>query len=192
MLTSEFCIAPPFSIVGLVATDAEALADFLLAEPWPFHAGSGLTREVVLRRVAEGFYTGTDNRTFWIHGDDGGRIGYLRVFDLGGADDPGAPLFDIRVAAVHRGRGAAREAVRWLVGMIFTSYPAKSRIEATTREDNIAMRRVLRRCGFVKEAHYRRAWRVDGASALDALGYGILRSDWEEGITTPVRWDDEP
>ena len=179
------------AIVEFIAADAEDLAAFLLGEAWPFHSGTGLTREDVLERVAGGFYDGPGSRTFWVC-DQGARVGYLRLFDLGGPDDAGAPLFDIRIAGAHRGRGLATHAVRWLVGMIFTEYPAKSRIEATTREDNIAMRKVLGRCGFVKEAHYRRAWRVEGGAPLAAIGYGILRSDWASGGVTPVPWDDEP
>lgn len=56
------------------------------------------------------------------------------------------------------------------------------------------MRSVLRRNGYVKEAHYRQAWPApDGSphsSPHDGVGYAILRSDWRGGTTTPVRWAD--
>ena len=65
------------------------------------------------------------------------------------------------------------------------------RVEATTRADNAAMRRALRRAGYAKEAHYRRAW-PDGGRVHDAVGYAVLRGDWETGVLTPVDWDDEP
>ncbi len=67
-----------------------------------------------------------------------------------------------------------------------TELPAVARIEATTRKDDRAMRRVLRRCGYVQESRYRRAWPVPGGAALDAVGYAILRSDWAAGRPGPV------
>jgi RimJ/RimL family protein N-acetyltransferase len=48
-----------------------------------------------------------------------------------------------------------------------------------TRHDNVAMRRVFEKCGFLKEAHHRRAWRVAGAEPVDAVGYAILRDEAE-------------
>jgi RimJ/RimL family protein N-acetyltransferase len=66
------------------------------------------------------------------------------------------------------------------------------RFEGQTREDNIAMRKVFVRSGWVKEAHYRQAWPVDGSEPKASIAYGILRCDWETGTTTPVDWDDLP
>jgi hypothetical protein len=53
------------------------------------------------------------------------------------------------------------------------------------------MRRALLASGFVKEAHYRRAWPSD-CGRHDSIGYAILRTDWESGTTTSVKWEDEP
>jgi RimJ/RimL family protein N-acetyltransferase len=52
------------------------------------------------------------------------------------------------------------------------------------------MRIVLRRNGYVKEAHYRQAWPGQDGSRHDGIGYAIHRSDWRSGTTTPVHWDD--
>jgi len=46
--------------------------------------------------------------------------------------------------------------------------------------------------GFVKEAHYRRGWPTHDGRLLDAVGYALLRTDWRDGTTTPVDWNDEP
>ena len=62
-------------------------------------------------------------------------------------------------------------------------------VEAQTRRDNLAIRAVLRRCGYVKEAHYRRAWPDQHGTVHDGIGYALLRQDWERGTTTPVDWD---
>lgn len=50
------------------------------------------------------------------------------------------------------------------------------------------MRRVLERCGYAKEAHYRRAWPGAGGAVHDGIGYAVLRGDWESGTVTPVDW----
>ena len=98
------------------------------------------------------------------------------------------PLFDIRILENMRGKGVGRKAVRWLVRHIFRCYPNKNRIEAATRVDNIGMQKVLKKCGFVKEAHYRQAWPINKNERTDAVGYGILKSDWETKTTTPIDW----
>jgi hypothetical protein len=54
------------------------------------------------------------------------------------------------------------------------------------------VRRTFIRCGYVKEAHYRRSWAGRDGTLHDAIGYAILRSDWETGTVTRPDWDDEP
>lgn len=152
--------------------DAAALADLLTGEDWPFHAGGRPDRETVLARVAAGHWDGAGVQTFWVV-EDGARVGVVRLFDL----DDDTPLFDLRLRAAARGRGLGTAAVRWLTGHLFAELPT-NRIEATTRSDNVAMRRVLERCGYVQEARYREAWPVPGGPPLDALGYAVLRREW--------------
>jgi RimJ/RimL family protein N-acetyltransferase len=110
----------------------------------------------------------------------------LRVDDLGSSWDPS---WDLRIAEAHRGAGIGTGAVRWLSGQIFGNWPGVRRIEAQTRRDNRAMRTVLRRCGYVKEAHYRQGWPAQDGVIRDGIGYALLRQDWEQGTTTPVDWD---
>ena len=57
-------------------------------------------------------------------------------------------------------------------------------------EDNYAMRCVFHKCGFVKEAHHRKAWVGQDGRPYDAIGYGITKEDWRNGKTTPVNWND--
>jgi RimJ/RimL family protein N-acetyltransferase len=98
-------------------------------------------------------------------------------------DDP-SPMFDLRIKAEVRNRGYGGATVAWLTRHVFTEQTSTHRIEATTRQDNWAMRRVLRRCGYVKEAHYREAWEATGGLTYDAVGYAILRRDWASGTVT--------
>ncbi|MCP2168377.1 GNAT family N-acetyltransferase [Goodfellowiella coeruleoviolacea] len=164
---------------------ADQLAGFLTGEQWPFHS-TVVQRPRVLRQVAEGHWDGPSARTFWLR-EAGNPVGVVRLFDL----DDGTPLFDLRVAGAWRGRGIGSAAVRWLTRYLFTELPEINRIEATTRHDNHAMRAVLRRNGYVKEAHYRQAWPDQHGAPHDGVGYAVLRRDWLTGATTPVRWSDE-
>lgn len=151
------------------------LAEFLGAEAWPFHAGATPDREALFRRVADGYFDGEDARTFWVM-EAGDRLGLARVFDL----RDNAPMFDLRLRSGARGRGVGTLAVTWLTAYLFDEFPAVTRIEATTREDNRPMRRVLVKCGYQQEARYRRAWPIPGQAPMDALGYAVLRAELNE------------
>lgn len=165
----------------------DALVGFLTGNDWPFHPEPRLEPAAVLRRLGDGAFESSGDRECWWMLRSGGRVGLVVIFDLA---DP-TPMFDLRIAASSRGRGYGTLSVRWLTERILTGWADKERVEATTRADNWAMRVVLARCGYAKEAHYRQAW--PGADrAHDAVGYSILRSDWATGTTTPVDWDDGP
>ncbi|MFF4582064.1 GNAT family N-acetyltransferase [Streptomyces sp. NPDC001373] len=168
-------------------THAEHLVDFLSGDTWPFHVADVVTRSQARQWVEDGRYDGPDNRAFWIT-RAGERAGLVRLTDL--RED--TPLFDLRIRSQHRGRGLGREALAWLTGHVFTEFPEVRRIEATTRQDNTAMRRALRRSGYVKEAHYRDAWPAADGRVCDAVGYAALRRDWLAGTATLPDWDDEP
>jgi RimJ/RimL family protein N-acetyltransferase len=82
--------------------------------------------------------------------------------------------------------------LRVLTDYVFERYPTLRRFEGQTREDNIAMRKVFVRSGWVKEAHYRQAWPIEGAEPKASIAYGVLRCDCETETITPVDWDDLP
>lgn len=168
--------------VRFEAGEAAALADFLAGEAWPFHAITTVARADVLERVEQGYY----DETYWIE-VDGERAGIVRLFDL----EDETPMFDLRISERHRGQGLGRAAVRWLTDKLFTELGHVDRVEATTRQDNAAMRRVLSRCGYVKEAHYRRAWPAADGRKLDSVGYAIIRHDWHTGETTVPDFHDD-
>ena len=173
------------------AAEADALADFLLDTPWPFHVPSSPDRELILKRVADHFYDGDDSRTFWII-SGGQRAGLLRLLDLTEVGRGVAPMFDLRLAPAHRRQGIGRQTVAWLTEYLFTTFPDLQRIEGNTRQDNLAMRRTFRSCGYVKESHYRAAWPGESGRLHDSIGYAVLRRDWLSGTTTLPDWDDEP
>ncbi|MFE7187443.1 GNAT family N-acetyltransferase [Streptomyces erythrochromogenes] len=170
------------------ASEAEALVAFLAADTWPFHGVAVVGADQARRWVADGRFDADDTRTFWISdGDD--PLGLVRLMDLGDR----TPVFDLRIRTRYRGRGVGGHALAWLTAYLFAEFPEIRRIEGTTRQDNAAMRRTFRRCGYVKEAHYRDGWpAADGSAVHDAVGYAILRRDWLAGTTTAPAWDDEP
>ena len=80
--------------------------------------------------------------------------------------------------------------LRAATDLVFGTMPDVHRFEGQTREDNVAMRRTFLRCGWLKEAHYREGWPVDGGEPLASVAYAILRRDWRSGTTTTFVWED--
>lgn len=185
----------PERVISLVAfdpgADGEALVAFLTQNTFPFHAQAALTPSEARARVMRGHFWSAGRAGFWVV-LDGERIGIAVLSDLEDIPDGGAPLFDLRLAQSFRGAGLGEPVLRHLTTHVFESYPGLQRFEGQTRDDNVAMRTVFVRAGWVKEAHYRRAWPVEGGEPRASTAYGILRQDWESGTVTPVIWDDLP
>ncbi len=166
--------------------DRAALVDFMTRNEFPFHMRTSPTREQVEASIAEGAFRDEDNDSFWVEHGELGRVGFFRLEDL----TDGAPLFDLRLDAPFRGRGLGREILRAAADHVFTTMPEVIRFEGQTREDNIAMRKTFLRCGWIKEAHYRQGWPVEGGDPVASVAYGLLRQDWESGRTTTFLWED--
>ena len=162
--------------VRWVPADADALVELLTGEDWPFHAAGRPAPGAVRDQLAAGAYDGPGAQTYWVV-EDGERAGIVRLFDL----DDGDPMFDLRLRAAYRGRGLGTAAVRWLTGHLFAELPDAYRVEATTRADNRAMRRVLASCGYRQEARYRQAWPLPDGTRQDSIGYAVLRPEWPAG-----------
>lgn len=170
--------------------DSEILIDILVNNPWEFHSGQGWKKEQVEEKIKSGYFNSNETKTFFLV-EEKDVIGFIRIFDLGeDLTDDETPLFDIRIKKDFRGKGFGKQAVDLTIEFVFNTYPNKNRFEATTRHDNLAMRRVLEKCGFVKEAHYRQSWPNKENVKVDTVGYGILRSDWQNKSVTHVNWND--
>jgi RimJ/RimL family protein N-acetyltransferase len=152
-------------------TDASNVVEFLTANEWPFH---GLPR-LSTTDAADVTVVEDDIVTYWVReGDD--AIGMIRLLDLDDVDS-GSPLFDLRIAERHRGRGIGRQCVQWLTRHLFTTYPGLHRIEATTRADNVAMQSVFNRCHYRLEGRMLEAWKNADGTRDDSLVYAILRRE---------------
>lgn len=174
----------------LAGVHKNQLVKFLSSEYWPFHSTTKISAEKLEQQFNDGYFNGSGHRTFLIRNNDNTIAGVIRLFDLGTEpDDDETPLFDIKIKEEFRGKGIGKQALGWLTDFVFTNYPNKLRFEATTRVDNIAMRKVFEQCGFVKEAHYRKAWPDTNGNRYDCTGYAILREDWQNKTKTPVKFD---
>jgi putative hydrolase of HD superfamily len=78
----------------------------------------------------------------------------------------------------HWGLGYGGEAFGLWVDLLFESEPELHRLDARTWSGHTAMMRVADRHGFTLEARHREARVVDG-ERYDALGYGLLRREWQ-------------
>ncbi len=156
-----------------VGRDRAAVVAFLCASRWPFHGQAELSEHAA--RAIE--VDGDSVASFWVR-DGTDTVGLIRLLDLDDIGE-GAPQFDLRISGSHRGRGHGTAATRWLVDHLFSTHAECHRIEANTRDDNVAMQRALTAAGFVLEGRLRQSWRDETIGWLDTVVYGILRDDWQ-------------
>jgi len=165
--------------------EATVLAAWLAEETWPFHARNRWTPDAALDAIRSGNFSGT-NPTYWVELAGDGRVGIVHYRYL----EDVSPDTDFRLRAAFRGRGLGTRMVEWAAEHLFTTTD-KHRLAGEARVDNVPMRRAFRRCGWVKEAHYRQSWPTEDGGWSDSVGYAILRDDWSVGRTTPVPWEEE-
>ena len=166
-------------------SDRAVLIEFLTTNRFPFHVSSTPTRDAIERRIDDGAFSAPEHALLRVD-VYGAFTGIVVLDDL----DDSAPMIDVRLSERSRGQGIGTVLIRVLADHVFAAFPDVTRIEAQTRDDNVAMRRSLVRNGWVKEAHYRRTWPVDDGAPRDSVAYGILREDHLSGTTTPFLSDD--
>lgn len=164
--------------------DIEALAAWFPLHEWPYHARSRVDAAWVREQAGNGYFFGAGTVAFWAVADDSTRVGVVRVFELSDT----TPLLDVRIGAAARRQGFGTEALTWITTFVFEGFSEAHRLGGYTRADNLPMRRLFEKCGYVQEARHRQAWRVGGTLYADAVGYAALRSDWVSRTTTPVHW----
>lgn len=172
--------------VDVNGADRAALLDFMTSHHFPFHVRSRLSVMDVEEMIDDGDFHDAEHESHWLIHREHVRIGLVRLEDL---EDP-TPLFDLRLATSWRGQGLGEQALTAITSYVFGRFGEVTRFEGQTREDNVAMRKVFERCGWLKEAHYRESWPVAGAPPVASVAYAILRRDWETGTTTTFEWND--
>ena len=178
-------VAAEVTFEPFLAEDAEELVALLSGSRWPFQRTDSPTPDQCRKWIAEGVFSGDEQELHWVVAPGGERVGALHLEELG---DPTATT-DFRIRTDMRGRGYGRAMARFAADRVFSAYPHVVRVEAETRVDNAAMRRVLQTSpGWVLEAYHRRAWRDFTGKYHDSVGYAILRDDWATGTETRVPW----
>jgi RimJ/RimL family protein N-acetyltransferase len=92
-------------------------------------------------------------------------------------------VFELGIALLEsrRGRGYATDAIRLLTQHLFDELGA-GRVQASTDVENAAMRRVLRKLGFVEEG-VMRGFMPTGGGRADYVLYGVTKTEWRAGLT---------
>ena len=165
------------SIRHFISEDVPALHHLLTSNRWEYFLHPVIDERGLKARNEKYFASNTTKTLVYI---DSGRDlkGFIRFFDIRNSD-VGSPEFIVNLDEGARGKGVGTLLVSQGVRYIFDTYDKIRRIEATTRVDNIAMRRVFESAGFTHEATYRKAWPVNEGKYVDSLGYAILREECE-------------
>ena len=139
--------------------------------------------------VLGGRFWSSGSVAYWVE-VEGERIGVAVIDDLDDLAEGGNPMFDLRLAEVHRGQGLGVPVLRALTDLVFERWPDVTRFEGYTRDDNLAMRATFRGAGWVKEAFHREAWPVTGASRK--IGGRLHDRPRRLGLgpRTTILWDD--
>lgn len=166
--------------------EIDDLVLFITNNSWDYHSDSKPSEEQIVKAYHKGWYK-EDKETYWIE-NNFKKIGLIIIHDISDT----IPLFDIRIADNVRGKGFGTKAVKWITDYIFNLPNKKIRIEAYTRSDNLAMRKTLYNCGFVKEGYLRYAWENNDGSVSDSICYAMIRSDWENNVVTPIKLNELP
>jgi len=77
------------------------------------------------------------------------------------------------------GRGLGAEALWLWCDHLWRTMPELVRLDLRTWSGNHGMQALARKLGFIEEARFRMARIVDG-TYHDGLGFGILRTEWEQ------------
>ena len=110
---------------------------------------------------------------------DGRLIGDVQArHGIGQRLPPGVVELGIQIYdPVKRGKGYGAEAMRLLTNWVF-EHGVGERVQASTAEDNIAMRRVLEKLGFRFEG-IMRGFMAVGDHREDFALYGVTKTEWQ-------------
>lgn len=167
----------------LFQSEIEDLVELLTKNQWEYHGNQIVKEESVRENFKKGYYQ-NDRETYWII-DNGTKVGIIIINDISDS----IPIFDMRLAPNYRGKGYGTKTLIWLKDYLFGE-KNKIRIEGYTRYDNFGMRKCFTKAGFVKEGYLRSAWENEDGTVSDCVVYGAIRSDWESGLTTPIKIND--
>jgi ribosomal-protein-alanine N-acetyltransferase len=105
----------------------------------------------------------------------GAGITILRQNEFGGIAEIGYFLLK-----AHWGHGYATEAAMLLIDYVFQN-TKMHKVMASCNKKNLASEKVMKRCGMVKEAEFRKG-RLEKGQWCDGLEYGLLKEEWKSRV----------
>lgn len=167
--------------------ETDELIKLYTENSWSYHSTPSPSPQEIRDRLESGAFH-DDKETYWIE-KDGMKVGVIVMADIA---DTIPLLYDIRLTDNVRGQGLGHQCITWATDYLFSTDETKFRIEAYTRADNYAMRKVFTKCGYAKEGYLRQSWEHDDGKIYDSVLYAALRSDWQTGHITTVNMNDVP
>jgi RimJ/RimL family protein N-acetyltransferase len=164
--------------------EIDALVEFLTSDTWRYYGTPNPNPDRIREMNNDHYYLSEEAKTIWIILDDI-KIGIIRAYEL----QDSTPVLEIRIHSNYKGKGIGTVAINWITDYIFNTFSHIDRIEGDTRQDNYGMRCVFHKCGYIKEAHHRKAWPCD-EGIFDSIGYAITKDDWANKKVTPFEWND--
>lgn len=171
---------------GTVETERLILRPLALADWRAVHAYA--SDPAVMRFIPGGALSEEQART--LAGGGGGEGGEAKAAAILKAEDrlighlPFHPWYSPHIYEIgwifdprYQGRGYATEAAAALLGHGFETL-GLHRVVATCQPENVASWRVMEKLGMRREAHFRKAVQLDGATWLDEYLYAILEEAW--------------
>ncbi|WP_413382018.1 GNAT family N-acetyltransferase [Alkalihalobacillus sp. 1P02AB] len=161
--------------------ELEELIKLYTQSTWSYHSDPSPTEAEIKKLYRNGWFS-DDKETFWVL-ENTQKVGLLIIADISDT----MPLFyDLRLSETARGKGFGLECINWATNYVFFSSKDKLRMEAYTRADNIAMRKVFSKSLFQKEGYLRSSWEHENGKVSDSLLYAVIRTDWEKGQKAPI------
>ena len=159
---------PTVTIRQFDESDLDALNGLIMTNDWPFH-----NNKITEPKTIEYF---TDSTKTLLAVRQNETLGYVRIEEFIDGD---SPLFDIRIKATERGNGLGIALIKAAETAVFTELPHTVRFEGTTRIDNLPMLSLFEKMAWCRESHYRKGWKLAEGEYIDAIGFSILRDEWE-------------
>jgi RimJ/RimL family protein N-acetyltransferase len=116
---------------------------------------------------------------------DGELVGDISARQPAAALPAGVFELGIGLLEEHRGRGYGTDAIRVLTQHLFDALSAE-RVQASTDVENVAMRRVFLKLGFVEEGVLR-GFMPTGDRRADYVLYGVTRDEWRTSEMAAAR-----
>lgn len=159
--------------------DLSALHLLLASNRWDYFLDPVINERGLKIRDEKYFMSDTTQTLVYV--DEANKLLGFIHFDKIKNSAGDSPSFTLCVDQGARGKGIGQKLLHNGVKYIFEHHDKIRRIYATTREDNVAMRKTFESENFRQEAHYKKEWENrDTGEYVDSIGYAILREEFRD------------